>query len=66
MKDSYLLNKNQEVINSENCLKLLEVEVDIKLSFEKRISTLGKKASNQLNAISRIQTIETLICCPLV
>ena len=66
MKDSYLLNKNQEVINSENRLKLLEVEVDIKLSFEKRISTLGKKASNQLNAIRRIQTIETLICCPLL
>ena len=56
MKDSYSLNINQEVINSENCVKLLGVEIDNKLSFEKHISTLVKKASNQLNAISRIQT----------
>ena len=55
MKDSYSLNMNQEVINSENNVKLLGVEIDNKLSFEKHISTLVKKASNQLNAISRIQ-----------
>ena len=55
MKDSYSLNINQEVINSENCVKLLGVEIDNKLSFEKHISTLVKKANNQLNAISRIQ-----------
>ena len=54
MKDSYSLKINQEVINSENCAKLLGVETD-KLSFEKQISTLVEKASNQLNAISRIQ-----------
>ena len=34
MKDSYSLNINQEVINSENCVKLLGVEIDNKLSFE--------------------------------
>ena len=56
MKDSYSLNINQEVINSENSVKLLGVEIDNKLSFEKHISTLVKKSSNQLNAISRIQT----------
>ena len=55
MKDSYSLNVNQEVINSKNCVKLLGVEIHNKLSFEKDISTLVKKASNQLNAISRIQ-----------
>ena len=55
MKDSYSLNINQEVINSENCVKLFGIEIDSKLSFENHISTLGKKASNQLNAISRIQ-----------
>ena len=55
MKDSYSLNINQEVINSENSVKLLGVEIGNKLSFEKRISTLVKKTSNQLNAISRIQ-----------
>ena len=54
-KDSYSLNINQEVINSEYCVKLLGVEIDNKLSFERHISTLVKKASNQLNAISRIQ-----------
>ena len=52
MKDSYSLNLNQEVINSENSVKLLGIEIDNKLSFEKHISTLVKKASNQLNAKS--------------
>ena len=55
MKDSFTRNINQEVINSENCVKLLGVEIDDNLSFEKHISTLAKQASRQLNAISRIQ-----------
>ena len=55
MIDFYPINLNQEVINPENCVKLLGVEIDNKLSFEKHISTLVKKASNQLNAVSRIQ-----------
>ena len=58
MKYSYSLNINQEVINSENCVKLLGVEIDNKLSFEKHISTLVKKASKQLNVISRIQNFK--------
>ena len=41
MKDSYSLNINREVINSENSVKLLGVEIDNKLSFEKHISTLA-------------------------
>ena len=40
---------------TNNCVKLLGVEIDNKLSFEKHISTLCKKASNQWNAISKIQ-----------
>ena len=55
MKDTYSLNINQEVSNSENCVKLLGVEMDNKISFGKHISTIVKKASTQLNAISRIQ-----------
>ena len=55
MKDFYSLNKNQEVINSENGMKMLGVETDNKFSFEKSISTLVKKTSNQLNTISRIE-----------
>ena len=35
MKDSYPLNINQGVINPENCVKLLGVEIDNKLYFEK-------------------------------
>ena len=81
MKDSYSLNINQEVTNSENSVKLPGVEINNKLPFEKHFSTLVKKASNQLNAISRIQNFmgfkerELLLnsfvysnfdCCPLV
>ena len=43
MKDYYHLNINQEVIKSGNCVKLLGVEVDTKLSFENHISALDKK-----------------------
>ena len=55
MKDSYALNINNQNINSENCVKLLGIEIDNALSFDKYISTLCKKASNQLNAIGKIQ-----------
>ena len=44
MKDS--LNINEEVINSENCVKLFGVKLDNKLSFEKHVSTPVNKASN--------------------
>ena len=54
-KDSYSLNINELTINSENSVKLLGIERDNKLSFEKHISTLCNKASNQFNAIGRIQ-----------
>ena len=36
-------------------MKLLVVEIDSKLYFEKHISILGKKANKQLNVICRIQ-----------
>ena len=55
MKESYALNINNHSINSEGCVKLLGIEIDNTLSFNKHISTLCKKASNQLNAIGRIQ-----------
>ena len=50
MKDSYLLNINDQTINSKNSLNLLGIEIDNKMYF-----TLRNKASNQLNAIERIQ-----------
>ena len=55
IKDSYPLKINDQIINSESSVKLLGIEIDNKLSFDKHISTLCKKASNQLNAIGRIQ-----------
>ena len=55
MKDSYNLNINNQTINSENCVKLFGMEIDITLSFSKHISTLCKKTSNQLNTIGRTQ-----------
>ena len=55
IKDSYPLKINDQIINSENTVKLLGIEIDNKLSFHKHISTVCKKASNQLNAIGGIQ-----------
>ena len=55
MKDYYAININTQSINSENCVKLLGIDIDNTLSFNKHISTLCQKASNHLNAIERIQ-----------
>ena len=55
IKDSYPLKINDQIINSENSVKRLGIEIGNKLSFDKHISTLCRKASNQLNAIGRIQ-----------
>ena len=48
MKDSYVLNINNQTINSENFIKLLGVEIDNTLSFEQKNYNLYKKASNQM------------------
>ena len=54
-KDSYALNINNKTINSENCVKLLGIEIDNTLYFNKHSSTCCKKASNQSNSIGSIQ-----------
>ena len=51
IKDPYALNINNQTINSENSIKLLGIETDNALSFDQHISSLSKKASNELNAI---------------
>ena len=40
----------------ESSVKLLGIVIENKLNFEKHISNICKKASNQLNAICRLQT----------
>ena len=75
MKDSYALNINNQAIYSENCVKLCGIEINNTLSFDQHIFNICKKASNQLNAIGRIQkymgfkekeVLSDFNCCPLV
>ena len=49
-----LLNTNGVELIMESSVKLLGIEIDNKLNFEKQISSICKKASNQLNAICRL------------
>ena len=50
-----VLNINGVELTMESSVKLLVIEIDNKLNFEKHISNICKKASNQLNAICRLQ-----------
>ena len=43
-----------QVIQSVECVKLLGIHIDDKLSFDKHILTLCKRASQQCNALNRI------------
>ena len=52
--DNYPLKTGNIEISSTDSVNLLGIEID-KLNFEKDISILCRKASNQLNAIARIQ-----------
>ena len=51
-----VLNINGVQFTMESSVKLLVIEIDNKLNFEKHISNFCRKASNQLNAICRLQT----------
>ena len=46
INDSEITNRNEE--------KLLDIKLDSKLSFERHISNLCKKASQKLQAVNRI------------
>ena len=48
------LTINNAEIKSKESVTLLGIEINDKLNFEKHVSTICKKANNQLNAISRI------------
>ena len=51
-----ILNINGIELIMESTVKLLGIEIDNKLNFEKNISNICKKASNQRNAICRLET----------
>ena len=46
MKDSYAVNINKQTINSENCVKLLGIEIDNTLSFDKQRFFAREQAMN--------------------
>ena len=43
-----------DVITSENSVKLLGVTIDIKLNFNEHVDNICKKANNKLQALARI------------
>ena len=51
------LTINNVEIKSKESVSLLGIEIDNKLNFGKHVSTICKRTNNQLNAISRIDTI---------
>ena len=53
--NKYTLYTNDSHITSEDFVIRFSVGIDNKLNFEKHISTLCRKLSKQLNAISKIQ-----------
>ena len=50
-----VLNINGVELTMESIVILLGIEIDNKLNFEKHISNICRKASNQLNAICRLE-----------
>ena len=51
------LTINNVEIKSKESVSLLGIEIDNKLNFGKHGSTICKRTNNQLNAISRIDTV---------
>ena len=50
------LEINREAINSEISVRLLRLEIDSKLNFDKHIAQLLKKSANQLNTLVRLNS----------
>ena len=54
IRNQYTLNIDVNHVTSEKSVKLPGINIGNKLSFDEHVSSLCKKASNQLNAISRL------------
>ena len=55
INENYTIKVNNIEIESQNSVKLLGIEIDNKLLFDKHIASLSKKAAKRLHAICRIQ-----------
>ena len=52
--DEVIMQIGQEIIKGEKSVKLLGIKIDNKLDFEEHVTDLCKKASNKLQALTRI------------
>lgn len=54
ISDSYELRIGNQTIKSQKSVKVLAIEIDNKLTFDKHISEICAKAANQVNALRRL------------
>ena len=59
-KESFQIKIGNETVSNSKYEKLLGVQVDHELNFNEHVSSLWKKASQKLNALSRIASCMTL------
>ena len=58
-KESFQIKTGNEAVRSSKYEKLLGIKVDHELNFNEHVSSLCKKASQKLNALSRIASFMT-------
>ena len=66
-QDNVHVNIGTAQIENSKCQKLLDINIDSKLTFEDHINRICKKASAKLNALGRvsyyIDPLKTVITC---
>ena len=58
MKDSYVLNINTQTTNTENCVKLLGIEIGNTLSFDRMLIPIKNKVINKYFSFHDIFEVE--------